>query len=84
MLCRFAFATDRALIVVFCGEAAVHRLSWNALRLLSITTYEELGGVDDTLFSLLMSRPQVSLVVAGRLQHCICQQPAHALCLSSP
>ena len=45
--------------MVFCGEAAVHRLSWNALRLLSITTYEELGGVDDTLFSLLMSRPQV-------------------------
>ena len=59
MPCRFAFATDCAVVVAFCGESAAHRLSWNAAHPLSISQHGGLGGVDDTLFSLLMSRPQV-------------------------
>ena len=56
---RFAFATGSALVIAFCGEAAMHQLSWNAARSFHITKRGGLGGVDDTLFSLLLSRPKV-------------------------
>ena len=52
-------------MIAFCGEAAMHQLSWNAARQFHISKRGGLGGVDDTLFSLLLSRPKAR---SSRLQ----------------
>ena len=73
---RFAFVSEGAIVVAFSGDSAAHRLSWNAARKQRVTECDELGGVDEALFSQLMVRPQVSWRHCRALQ--VAQQSAAA------